>query len=220
MRSSRPTATRNTRAPRSAARQKFRLCPHTPAPEMNRTLPLDEPTTCDTAYFGGIAIIMWTWSTAVPLLRCDSPSASPACGRPHPSAGAAAVQLLRRHFGITPRGICTPRPSGSDSRMCHRTLPFVCLAAHEGSLYGGHTPEKRQLLPPPRHSRGASLRASGVAPRSNTPGILGRRALPSRRSPVSVRRQTFVAVGTTFTAPPPAQNRTCRIAAYGPALDG
>ena len=38
----------------------------------------------------------------------------------------------------------------------------MCLAAHEGSLFGGHTPENVKLLPPPRQSRGASLRTSDI----------------------------------------------------------
>jgi hypothetical protein len=41
------------------------------------------------------------------------------------------------------------------------------------------------------HSTGDASPPGSVAPRSNTPGILGRRALSAGRLAVSVRRQTF-----------------------------
>src|SRR5882762_5006751 len=119
------------------------------------------PTTCDTAYFGGIAIIMWTWSDS----RCPSSmrlsfcvaslrKTSPKCWRSCP------YNVLRRHFGINTTWYLHSQTEWLRlSNVSIGTLPFVCLAAHEGSLYGGHTPENVKLLPPPRHSRGASLRA-------------------------------------------------------------
>src|SRR5712664_1189227 len=131
------------------------------------------PTTCDTAYFGGIAIIMWTWSDS----RCPSSmrlsfcvaslrKTSPKCWRSCP------YNVLRRHFGINTTWYLHSQTEWLRlSNVSIGTLPFVCLAAHEGSLYGGHTPENVKLLPPPPHSRGASLRPRvGVPlPRSSPP---------------------------------------------------
>src|SRR2546426_8349918 len=65
---------------------------------------------------------------------------------------------------------------------------------------------------------GRRIPAGCVAPRSNTPSILGRRALPAGR---------LARLGATPDSrrgrddghpPPPAQNRTGRIAAYGSYL--
>src|SRR3990170_3222423 len=125
------------------------------------------PTTCDTAYFGGIAIIMCTWSDS----RCPSSmrlsfcaasfrNTSPRCLRSVP------YNVLRRHFGINTTWYLHSHTEWLRlSNVSIATLPFVCLAAHGGSLSGGHTPENVKLLPPPRQSRGASLRARQASTR-------------------------------------------------------
>src|SRR2546428_9377511 len=96
------------------------------------------PTTCDTAYFGGIAIIMCTWSGS----RCPSSmrlsfcvaslrNASPKCCRSCP------YNVLRRPFGIKTTWYLHAHTEWLRlSNVSIETLPFVCLAAHEGSLYG------------------------------------------------------------------------------------
>ena len=42
------------------------------------------------------------------------------------------------------------------SNVSIRMSPLVCLAAHERSIYSGHTPSYVKRLLPPRPSRGAS----------------------------------------------------------------
>src|SRR5258708_11016419 len=60
-----------------------------------------KPTTCDTAYFGGIEIIMWTWSanrcpSSIRLSFCSASlrNTSPKCLRRLP------YNTFLRHFGI------------------------------------------------------------------------------------------------------------------------
>src|SRR5258708_18787092 len=60
-----------------------------------------KPTTCDTAYFGGIEIIMWTWSanrcpSSIRLSFCSASlrNTSPKCLRRLP------YDTFLRHFGI------------------------------------------------------------------------------------------------------------------------
>src|SRR5208283_4409174 len=118
---------------------------------------LMNPTTDDTAYFGGIEIIMCTWSAR----RCPSSirhsfcsasfrNTSPKCLRNPP------YKTLRRHFGIKTTWYLHSHFEWLKlSYSSIQILLDVCLAAHVLEFLGW-TPVNVKLLLPPRQSRGNS----------------------------------------------------------------
>src|SRR6516164_368217 len=127
-------------------------------------LPLINPTTCDTAYLGGIAIIMCTWSgircpSSIRLSFCSASlrNTSPRCRRNSPYStflrhlGMNTTWYLHSHLvwlRLSPSSI-------ANSLSC-------ALPAHvwESPRW---TPVSVKLLLPPRQSRGVSQRTSATA---------------------------------------------------------
>ena len=96
-----PDFAQNVPAPRSSAQQSCADARRTRGQDGWHSCPVMKPTTCDTAYFGGIAINICTWSD----IRCPSRmrlsfcsanfrNTSPRCRR------SCSYNVLRRHFGI------------------------------------------------------------------------------------------------------------------------
>src|SRR5271167_4966892 len=95
-------------------------------------LPLMNPTTCDTAYFGGIEIIMWTWSasrwpSSIRHSFCSASlrNTSPKCFRRLP------YNTFLRHFGIITTWYLHSHFEWLKlSNSSIQSLLEVCLAAH------------------------------------------------------------------------------------------
>src|SRR5271154_4760237 len=95
-------------------------------------LPLMNPTTCDTAYFGGIEIIMWTWSasrwpSSIRHSFCSASlrNTSPKCFRRLP------YSTFLRHFGINTTWYLHSHFEWLKlSNSSIQSLLEVCLAAH------------------------------------------------------------------------------------------
>src|SRR5689334_7597580 len=121
-------------------------------------LPLMWPTTCDTAYFGGIEIITCTWSgirwpSSIRLSFCAAKRrrTSPRYGRSRPN------RAFRRPFGMnTTWYLHSHRERLRLSNSSIAARPSVCLAAHGSERHDG-PPEYVKLLLSPRHSRGITL---------------------------------------------------------------
>src|SRR3954453_15201473 len=126
------------------------------------------PTTCDTAYFGGIAISICTWSTSNDPLRFRSLSAASLRNTSPRCFFSCPYNVFRRHFGINTTWylhshLLWLRLSNSSILA----LLFVCLAAHD-SEFPRWTPVSVKLLLPPRQSRGVSrCRLAGDGPTRN-----------------------------------------------------
>src|SRR5271168_4464520 len=90
------------------------------------------PTTCDTAYFGGIEIIMWTWSaskwpSSIRHSFCSASlrNTSPKCFRRLP------YSTFLRHFGINTTWYLHSHFEWLKlSNSSIQSLLEVCLAAH------------------------------------------------------------------------------------------
>src|SRR5689334_12996380 len=102
-------------------------------------LPLMWPTTCDTAYFGGIEIIMCTrsgirWPSSIRLSFCVAKRrrTSPRYGRSWPN------KALRRPFGTnTTWYLHSHREWHRLSNSSIVARPSVCLAAHGSERHDG-----------------------------------------------------------------------------------
>src|SRR3954470_3021542 len=102
-------------------------------------LPLMQPITCDTAYFGGIEIIMCTWSgirwpSSIRLSFCAAKRrrTSPRYGRSWPN------RAFRRPFGMNTTWYLHSHREWlrlSNSSIVPR--PSVCLAAHGSERHDG-----------------------------------------------------------------------------------
>src|SRR6185295_5392282 len=99
------------------------------------------PITADTACFGGIDTSIWTWSgircpssTRLSFCAASLRNTSPKCCRNCP------YSTLRRHFGMNTMWYLQSHVVWFKlSNLSIVALPFVCLAAHGGSLYDGHS---------------------------------------------------------------------------------
>src|SRR5689334_15145864 len=102
-------------------------------------LPLMWPTTCDTAYFGGIEIITCTWSgirwpSSIRLSFCAAKRrrTSPRYGRSRPN------RAFRRPFGMnTTWYLHSHREWLRLSNSSIAARPSVCLAAHGSERHDG-----------------------------------------------------------------------------------
>src|SRR6185437_9667404 len=121
-------------------------------------LPLMNPTTCDTAYLGGIEIIMCTWSD----IRCPSSIRLSFCSAKRRNTSpkyrrSCSYSVFLRHLGMKTTWYLHSHllcDSVSASSIVVKLLS-VCLAAHVVEFHRW-TPGFVKLLLPPRQSRGVS----------------------------------------------------------------